>query len=164
MRPSINLIYNHNLTGRMFNPRTAAALVSQSSRNTFATSPSSFGKLVNRPRKGEKKNIFLRAGLPFIFFSILASWVVKNAVEGKLKEREVSQGTVSRSLRQAKMEEEREEMMERLAKISSQDFDNTKRIKRPHEILEERRKERERRNAWHRRAYRYFFGDKDQQQ
>jgi hypothetical protein len=82
-------------------------------------------------------------------------------VDGKLREMEVSQGKTSQSLRQAALEKEHEEMMERLAKIVQQDFDNTKRIKRPQEILEERKRERQRRNAWHRRAYRAVFGDHD---
>jgi len=58
------------------------------------------------------------------------------------------------------VEEEHEEMLERLNKIVQTDFDNTKRIKRPEEVLEERRRERERRNAWHRRLYRWAFGEK----
>ena len=62
------------------------------------------------------------------------------------------------------LEEEHRDMMERLDAISKREFDNTKRIKRPHEILEERRLERERRNAWHRRAYRAIFGEPAQQQ
>jgi len=93
-----------------------------------------------------------------VLFSILSAWVVSNALDGKLREMEASQGKVSKSLRQAKMEEEHEEMMERLNKIVAQDFDNTKRIKRPHEVLEERRRVRERRNAWHRRLYRWVAG------
>lgn len=103
----------------------------------------------------------LRVGAPFVLFSILASWVVSNALDGKLREMEASQGKSSQSVRQAALEQEHQEMMERLNKIVEQDFDNTKRIKRPHEILEERRKERERRNAWHRRAYRAIFGEKE---
>lgn len=105
------------------------------------------------------KNLLVKAGLPFVLFSVLASWVVSNALDGKLKEMEASQGKTSKSIRQAKMEEEHEEMMERLNKIVAADFDNTKRIKRPHEVLEERRLERERRNAWHRRLYRWVAGE-----
>lgn len=106
-----------------------------------------------------EKNLLIRAGLPFVLFSIFAAWVVGNAYQGKLKEYEASQGKASKSLRQAAMEEEREEILERISKIVDQDFDNTKRVKRPHEILEERRLERERRNAWHRRTYRWLFGE-----
>jgi hypothetical protein len=91
-------------------------------------------------------------------FSVLASWVVANALEGKLKEMEASQGKVSKSLRQYHMEQEQNEIMERIGFIAKQDFDNTKRIQRPHEILEERRKERERRNVWYRRAWRWIRG------
>jgi hypothetical protein len=96
----------------------------------------------------------LKAGLPFVLFSVLASWVVSSALDGKLKEQELSQGKSSISLRQAKLQEEHDDMMERLNKIVQTDFDNTKRIKRPQEILEERRLERERRNKWYRRWWR----------
>ena len=103
---------------------------------------------------------FFLIGAPFVLFSVMGAWVVANAIEGRLKEREVSKGQSSKSLRQAALETEHEEMMERLNKIVSSDYDNTRRIKRPHEILEERRLEREKRNAWHRRAYRAIFGEK----
>ncbi|KAL7556754.1 hypothetical protein ACA910_008088 [Epithemia clementina (nom. ined.)] len=106
------------------------------------------------------KNLLVKVGAPFVLFSILAAWVVSNALDGKLRELEASQGKVSKSLRQAALEAEHEEMMERLNKIVQSDFDNTKRIKRPHEVLEERRLEREKRNAWHRRLYRAIFGEK----
>jgi len=102
------------------------------------------------------KNLMIKAGLPFVLFSVLASWVVGNALDGKLKEHAVSHGHKSQSLRQAAMEQEQEEMMERLNKIVAQDFDNTKRIQRPEEILEQRRKERQRRNVWYRRFYRWI--------
>jgi hypothetical protein len=52
---------------------------------------------------------------------------------------------------------EHDEMLERLNKIVAKDFDNTKRIKRPQEVLEERRLERERRNRWYRRLYRWVM-------
>lgn len=97
-----------------------------------------------------------RAGIPMVLFSILSAWVVGNAYGGKLREMEVAQGKASISLRQAALEAEHDEMMERLSKIVASDFDNTKRIKRPEEILEERRLERQRRNAWHRRFYRWI--------
>ena len=115
----------------------------------------------SRKRRGPQKqqgNLMLRVGAPFVLFSVLAAWVVSSALDGKLKEMEASQGKSSISIRQAALEQEHDEMMERLNKIVANDFDNTKRIKRPHEVLEERRKERERRNAWHRRAYRAIFG------
>jgi hypothetical protein len=114
-----------------------------------------------RDEDNGKKYLLIKAGVPFVLFCVLASWVVSNAFDGKLKELEASQGKASKSLRQAKMEEEHEDMMDRLGKIVSEDFDNTKRIKRPHEILEERRKERERRNAWHRRAWRFVAGSSE---
>ena len=90
----------------------------------------------------------------------MAAWTLQNALSGRLKEMEASQGKVSKSLRQAALEEEHEEMMERLNHIvNNTEFDNEKRIKRPEDILEERRLERQRRNAWHRRLYRRIFGE-----
>ena len=100
------------------------------------------------------------AGLPFILFSILSALVVSNALEGKNKERTVSRGTSSISIRQANLEQEHDEMMEKLNMIVAQDFDNTKRVKRPEEVLEERRRERERRNVWYRRLYRWVRREK----
>jgi len=48
-------------------------------------------------------------------------------------------------------------MMEKLnKKLKTQDFDNTKRIERPEEILERRQKEREERNKWYRRTWRWI--------
>jgi hypothetical protein len=99
----------------------------------------------------------MRAGLPFVLFSIMGAWVVSRALQGKLKEMEAAQGKASQSLRQAALQTEHDDMMERLNKIVATDFDNTKRIKRPHEILEERRLERERKNVWYRRLYRWAF-------
>ena len=111
------------------------------------------------PQQKTPPNPLWRVGAPFVLFSVLAAWVVSNALDGKLREMEASQGKTSQSIRQAALEQEHEDMMERLNKIVASDFDNTKRIKRPHEILEERRLERERRNAWHRRWYRSIFGE-----
>jgi hypothetical protein len=88
----------------------------------------------------------------------MSAWVVSSALDGKLREMETYQGKKSQSLRQVAMEKEHDEMMDKIGKIVKQDFDNTKRIKRPQEILEERRNERKRRNAWYRRAYRAVFG------
>jgi hypothetical protein len=56
------------------------------------------------------------------------------------------------------MEEEKNEMMEKLNKIQKQDFDNTKRIERPEEILERRKRERERKNVWYRKWGRWIAG------
>jgi hypothetical protein len=134
-------------------------------RPTLKTHPALAKYRFDNPNKKGKdgklkkeRNLMLTAGVPFILFSVLAAWVVSNAIDGKLKEKELSEGKSSKSLRQAKMEEEHEDMMERLGKIVETDFDNTKRIKRPNEILEERRVEREKRNAWHRRAWRAVTG------
>ena len=102
---------------------------------------------------------FVRVGIPLVLFSVLSAWVVSNAYGGKLKEMEVSQGKSSISLRQAAFEAEHDEMMERLSKIVKDDsFDNTKRIQRPEEVLEERRRERQKRNVWYRRWYRAVTG------
>ena len=49
-------------------------------------------------------------------------------------------------------------MMEKLTEIAARDFDNTKRIERPEEILARRRKEREARNVWYRRWGRWIIG------
>jgi hypothetical protein len=113
----------------------------------------------NEKKSNKPPNLLVKAGLPFVLFSVLASWVVSNALDGKLKEQETSQGKASISLRQAKLAQEHDDMMERLNKIVEADFDNTKRIKRPHEILEERRLERERRNKWYRRWWRAIVGE-----
>ena len=97
-----------------------------------------------KKKKKTKQHQLLTAGLPFVFFSVLAAWVVSNALQGKLKERETAHGVTSQSLRQASLQVEHDETMEKMNKIvASQDFDNTKRIKRPEEILQERKRERE---------------------
>lgn len=112
-------------------------------------------------KSNSTNHLLITAGLPLILFVILSSWVVGSAVSGKLKEYEVSQGRESKSIRQARMEAEHDEMMERLQAIVSQDFEN-KRIKRPEEILEERRLEREKRNKWYRRLYRWITRTKEE--
>jgi Cytochrome c oxidase assembly protein COX16 len=125
------------------------------------------GKFVNRSdylkdKKSKElsgKQLFLRAGLPFVFFSLGAWWVLTSAIDGKLKERAVSRREVSQSERQAVMEEEHEDMMEKLTKAAKKDFDNTKRIERPEDILARRRAEREKRNIWYRRLWRRVKGE-----
>lgn len=52
------------------------------------------------------------------------------------------------------MEKEQQDMMEKISKIRKADFDNTKRIERPEEVLERRRKQREANNRWYKRAWR----------
>mmetsp|Transcript_53485 Transcript_53485/g.81127 ORF Transcript_53485/g.81127 Transcript_53485/m.81127 type:complete len:140 (+) Transcript_53485:150-569(+) len=99
-----------------------------------------------------------RAGLPLVLFCGLGVWVVANGIEGKNKERDAFQGRMSKSDRQARLEQEHDDMVEKLNKIVSQDFDNTKRIERPDEILARRRKEREDRNVWYRRYWRAMTG------
>jgi len=49
-------------------------------------------------------------------------------------------------------------MLMKIQKAVEADFDNTKRIERPEEILARRRREREERNKWHRRLGRWLFG------
>jgi ribosomal protein L37E len=101
----------------------------------------------------------VRVGFPLILFSLLSAWVIRNAYGGKLHELEVSQGKSSISIRQAALAAEHDDMMERLTKIVKDDnYDNTKRIKRPEEVLEERRLERQKRNVWYRRWYRAISG------
>ncbi len=50
-------------------------------------------------------------------------------------------------------------MLRKMQKAVEADFDNTKRIERPEEILERRRKEREERNRWYRRFGRWIKGE-----
>jgi len=101
----------------------------------------------------------MKAGLPLILFSVGASLVLKSAVEGKNLERDKSKGLVTKSERQARLDAERDNMMEKLNKrIETVEFDNTKRIERPEEILERRQKEREDRNRWHKRGWRWVTG------
>ena len=101
-------------------------------------------------------HLFIRAGLPFLLFSVGASLVLKSAVEGKNIERDKSKGLITKSERQARLDSERDEMVEKLNKrIQTVEFDNTKRIERPEEILERRKKEREDRNKWYKRTWRW---------
>ncbi len=62
------------------------------------------------------------------------------------------------SQRKAAVQEQQEEMMKRIDKIVKTDFDNTKRIERPEEILERRKRERDERNKWYNRAWRSVTG------
>jgi len=117
-------------------------------------------------RKGNQKDQdvggwthFLRAGLPFVLFSLGAWWVVYSAIDGKLKEKAASRREVSQSERQFFMEEEHDDMMQRLDKAAKADFDNTKRIERPEDILARRKAERDRRNVWYRRWWRSIKGE-----
>mmetsp|Transcript_11492 Transcript_11492/g.16513 ORF Transcript_11492/g.16513 Transcript_11492/m.16513 type:complete len:123 (-) Transcript_11492:189-557(-) len=103
--------------------------------------------------------VLVKAGLPLVMFTIGASLVVSSAVEGKNRERETFSGqNISKSERQARLEEEREDMLRKMQKAMEVDFDNTKRIERPDEILERRKKEREAKNRWYRRLGRWIQG------
>ena len=99
-----------------------------------------------------------RAGVPMLLFCGLGVWVVSNGIEGKNKERDAAQGRLSVSERQAMMNKEHSDMMQKMTHIVGQDFDNTKRIERPDEILARRRKERESRNVWYKRWWRSIRG------
>jgi len=107
------------------------------------------------PKPPPGGHLFVKAGLPLILFSVGASYVLKDAIEGKNKERDAAKGASSKSDRQARMEREQEDMMEKINRNMAKDFDNTRRIERPEEILERRKMERERRNRWYRRAWRW---------
>jgi len=102
--------------------------------------------------------LFLRAGAPLVAFTVMSAYVVSTAVEGKNKERDASKGLVSKSERQVRMEREKEDMMEKIERAAKKEFDNTRRIERPEEILERRRAEREQRNRWYNRAGRWILG------
>lgn len=108
------------------------------------------------PQQPSNFHLFVRAGLPFLLFSVGASLVLKSAVEGKNIERDKSKGLITKSERQARLDSERDQMVEKLNKrIQTVEFDNTKRIERPEEILERRKKEREDRNRWYKRTWRW---------
>jgi len=117
------------------------------------------GRIINKSKVTPSKAppsafLFIKAGLPLILFSIGASYVLKRGIEGKQKESDASKGLVSKSERQARLDREHTDMLSKINKIRQTDFDNTKRIERPEDILERRRLERERRNMWYSRAWR----------
>jgi hypothetical protein len=93
-----------------------------------------------------------------IMFCGLGVWVVSSGLEGKNKERDASQGRLSVSERQAMMSKEHDDLVERMNHVLEQDFDNTKRIERPDEILARRRREREDRYVWYKRWWRNIRG------
>ena len=120
---------------------------------------SDYRKKIGKDDEPSGKMLFLKAGLPFVLFSLGAWWVVASAIDGKLKERAASRREVSQSERQVLMEQEHDDMMNRLNKAAKADFDNTKRIERPEEILKRRKEERDRRNVWYKRAWRWVRGE-----
>jgi hypothetical protein len=149
-------------------------------------SPSATYRLFSsKPSKDKGGLNLMQAGMPMLLFCGLGVWVVSNGIDGKNKERDTFQGRISkyvheafsltgacakfvspkhnlfsctRSERQSIMEKEHGDMMEKLNHIVALDFDNTKRIERPEEILARRRKEREARNVWYRRWGRRVLG------
>ena len=57
------------------------------------------------------------------------------------------------------MEREKEELLEKMQRdLEKNDFDNTKRIERPEDVLARRKKEREMRNRWYKRSWRWITG------
>jgi hypothetical protein len=56
------------------------------------------------------------------------------------------------------MDKEHDDMMNKLNRMMKEDFDNTKRIERPDEVLARRRKEREAQKVWYRRIWRNVTG------
>jgi hypothetical protein len=122
------------------------------------------GSKVGSNKKDEittAKSLF--AGLPFVFFTLMSFWVLNIAYSGKLKDLAAVQGRSSKSFRQIRMEEERDNLLQTVQKpqedlIPIEKLNNTKRIIRPEEVLEQRRQERIKRNKWYRRFYRYITG------
>ncbi|KAL3929884.1 MAG: hypothetical protein SGBAC_012012 [Bacillariaceae sp.] len=115
--------------------------------------------LSTRPKRKQDGSLHMfRAGAPMILFCGLGVWVVSNGIDGKNKERDASQGRLSVSERQAMMSKEHDDLVERMNTVISKDFDNTKRIERPDEILARRRKEREARSVWYKRWWRSIRG------
>lgn len=142
----------------MSNPKSSPSSSLKSFQEQYKLRPTSAGikKAASPIQQPSNFHLFVKAGLPFLLFSVGASLVLKSAVEGKNIERDKSKGLVSKSERQARLDSEKDDMMEKLnKKWKKQDLDNTKRIERPEEILERRKKEREDRNKWHRRAWRW---------
>merc|ERR1712071_190428 len=91
-----------------------------------------------------------------------AAYVLSTAIEGKNKEREGAKGTgftISKSERQYKMEKEKDAMMDKLQLKMKEDFDNTKRIERPEDVLARRKKERDERSRWRKRVGRWWRGE-----
>mmetsp|Transcript_19041 Transcript_19041/g.32444 ORF Transcript_19041/g.32444 Transcript_19041/m.32444 type:complete len:149 (-) Transcript_19041:426-872(-) len=142
----------------MSNPKSSPSSSLKSFQEQYKLRPTAAGikKAASPIQQPSNFHLFVKAGLPFLLFSVGASLVLKSAVEGKNIERDKSKGLVSKSERQARLDSEKDDMMEKLnKKWKKQDLDNTKRIERPEEILERRKKEREDRNRWHRRAWRW---------
>lgn len=118
-------------------------------------------KVLTSSSSSPPQHVFIRAGLPFLLFVAMSSYVLSSAIEGKNKEREISKSggsEMTKSERQYKLEQEKEDMMKKLQKKLKEDkFDNTKRIERPEEILARRKKEREEEQRWYRRLGRWVW-------
>ena len=134
---------------------TAGTTATAGTKRPAADSSASAAAAAGPPKPPPGGHLFIKAGLPLILFSVGASYVLKDAIEGKNKERDAVKGASSKSERQARMEREQEDMLEKINRSMAKDFDNTRRIERPEEILERRKMERERRNRWYRRAWRF---------
>ena len=122
-----------------------------------AMNQNSSGKVHVSPSTQHSAKPFIRAGLPFLLFIIGGSYFLSISIDDRLKEKDIDKG--SKSDRQFEMEQEKEELMAKMSK-TIQDFDNTKRIERPEEVLARRKKEREDRNRWYRRTWRWVTGQK----
>ena len=139
-------------------PPTSASLKSFQDKYKLVQTKKNPNIAARRPPIQQPSNLhlFVRAGLPFLLFSVGASLMLKSGLEGKNTDRDKSKGFVSKSERQARLDAERDQMMEKLNKrIKTVEFDNTKRIERPEEILERRKKERDERNRWYKRSWRW---------
>jgi len=105
---------------------------------------------------------FIRAGLPFLLFMFGGAYFLSISLNDRLKENEQTrQLGGSKSEREFIMEEEKSNLLRKLQKdIETKDFDNTRRIERPEEVLARRKLEREQRNKWYRRSWRWITGQK----
>ena len=159
--PRKQIIKNKNSIVNTAATKNAASRPPKPTGSTNATGTTTGTSSSNSSSHYHNSLQIVRVGLPLILFSVLSAWVVSNAYGGKLKELEVAQGKTSISIRQAALEAEHTEMLERLNHIVQSDYDNTKRIQRPEEVLEQRRLERQRRNVWYRRWYRAVTGQQE---
>ncbi|KAK1743837.1 hypothetical protein QTG54_005434 [Skeletonema marinoi] len=113
----------------MSNPKSSPSSSLKSFQEQYKLRPTAAGikKAASPIQQPSNFHLFVKAGLPFLY----------SATSGEI-------------------DSEKDDMMEKLnKKWKKQDLDNTKRIERPEEILERRKKEREDRNKWHRRAWRW---------
>mmetsp|Transcript_11422 Transcript_11422/g.17319 ORF Transcript_11422/g.17319 Transcript_11422/m.17319 type:complete len:146 (-) Transcript_11422:87-524(-) len=103
---------------------------------------------------------FMRVGMPFLLFVAGGTYFLSIALDDRLKDKEqMRELGGSKSDRQFQMEQEKENLLRKLQKdIETKEFDNTRRIERPEEVLARRKKEREERNRWYKRTWRWITG------